>query len=196
MHTYYTSHSHIHSHSYIILYNTLMHASRLHFFCSSWQAGCSRLFVSDTLPPNCFPCVYKLFLLLFFSYLIFLYAPFAPSYCIFAPQHIRTLITAAFQYFTWSCFNFFSMLLVGRSLYLLSSPYPAFTCLYSMPFTVYTAFIGGHFLQDKNATWGIGTKKSKFASSKPKIEGEQRCVCDFVIAPGFCMRNPSTFVAL
>ncbi len=37
-----------------------MLASRLHFFCTLWQAGCSRLFVSDTLPPNCFPCIYKI----------------------------------------------------------------------------------------------------------------------------------------
>jgi hypothetical protein len=32
--SYYTSHSYVHSH--------------LHFFCSSWQAGCPQLFVSDT----------------------------------------------------------------------------------------------------------------------------------------------------
>jgi hypothetical protein len=48
-HTYHTSHSYVHSHPYIILYNTLMYTSHLHFFCFSLQAGCSRLFVSYTV---------------------------------------------------------------------------------------------------------------------------------------------------
>jgi hypothetical protein len=45
--TYYTSHSYIHSHLYVTHH---VHAhSHLHFFCSSWQAGCPRLLVSDIL---------------------------------------------------------------------------------------------------------------------------------------------------
>jgi hypothetical protein len=48
----YTSHSYVHSHPCITLNNTFMHISHLHFFCSSWQAGCSRLIVSDTLKIN------------------------------------------------------------------------------------------------------------------------------------------------
>jgi hypothetical protein len=49
-HTYYTLHSHI---SYCItlyvLHDTLMSILHLHLFCSSWQAGCSRLITSDTV---------------------------------------------------------------------------------------------------------------------------------------------------
>jgi hypothetical protein len=42
-------HQHIMYIHILILHNTLMYTSHLHFFCSSWQAGCSRLFVSDTV---------------------------------------------------------------------------------------------------------------------------------------------------
>ncbi len=47
---------HIIHHSHTNLYYTTLYytahscpSSHLHFFCSSWQAGCSRLIVSDTL---------------------------------------------------------------------------------------------------------------------------------------------------
>jgi hypothetical protein len=49
IHTYYTSHSHNLILYYIILHDTLTSILHLHFFCSSWQAGCSRLIVSDTV---------------------------------------------------------------------------------------------------------------------------------------------------
>ncbi len=44
MHTYYTSHSYAHLH--LLFYTSY---SYLHFFWSSWQAGCPRLLVSDTV---------------------------------------------------------------------------------------------------------------------------------------------------
>ncbi len=49
-HLYYTSHSYVHSypHIYITFIYTFT-SSFLHFFCSSWQAGCPRLFVSYTI---------------------------------------------------------------------------------------------------------------------------------------------------
>jgi hypothetical protein len=47
-HTYYTSHSQNLTLYYIMLHDTLMSISHIHFFCSSWQAGCSRLIVYDT----------------------------------------------------------------------------------------------------------------------------------------------------
>ncbi len=43
IHTYYTSHSYAHLH--FLFYMSYLY---LHFFWSSWQAGCSRTFVSDT----------------------------------------------------------------------------------------------------------------------------------------------------
>jgi hypothetical protein len=42
-----TSHSYVHSQPHII-HHTYVH-SHLYFICSSWQAGCPRLFVSDTI---------------------------------------------------------------------------------------------------------------------------------------------------
>jgi hypothetical protein len=47
-HTYYTLHFHNLILHYIILHDTLMSILHLHFFCSSWQAGCPRLITSDT----------------------------------------------------------------------------------------------------------------------------------------------------
>ncbi len=44
--SYHTSHSYIHLHPYIIHHIHIR--SHLHFSCYSWQAGCPRLFVSDT----------------------------------------------------------------------------------------------------------------------------------------------------
>ncbi len=52
-HTYYTSHSHNLTLYYIILHDTLTSILHLHFFCSSSQAGCSRVIASDTLLITC-----------------------------------------------------------------------------------------------------------------------------------------------
>jgi hypothetical protein len=58
----YTSHSYVHSHLCITLYDPFMNISHLHFFCSLWQAGCSRLIVSDTLHAHaeCQCCMFML----------------------------------------------------------------------------------------------------------------------------------------
>ncbi len=45
---YYTSHSHNLILYYITLHNTLTSILHLHFFCSTWQVGCSQLAVSNT----------------------------------------------------------------------------------------------------------------------------------------------------
>jgi hypothetical protein len=50
IHTSYTSHLYVHLH--LLFYTSCSH---IHFFGSSWQAGCPRLLVSDTLAMDIWP---------------------------------------------------------------------------------------------------------------------------------------------
>ncbi len=52
IHTYYTSH--IYTHLHLLFY---MSCSHIHFFGSSWHAGCPRLLVSDTIIKHFTKCI-------------------------------------------------------------------------------------------------------------------------------------------